>query len=311
MNNIKISVILPIYNSSKYLQQSLESVCNQSLKDIEILCIDDGSSDNSIDILNNFIKIDKRIQLIKNFHENAGAARNTGLHLAKGKYLSFLDADDYFEPSMLENAYTYANKNAADIVIFKYHITDENLTIIKSNHGLNIKIKDKQTNLACYTLLDTSPNAFNKLFRTDFIRKHGLQFQNLTTCNDIFFTRAAVAIAEKIFFLDENLLYYRTNINSISSKRYLDAENIFLEADAIRIFFDKNKISYSKKDFYKSILKNVAYEYSNFPLGISTKQFCKKAQEFFPYEYHCKMKIIFFAKKLHFYIKKLKHCFSV
>ena len=92
----KISVIIPVYNVEEYLAQCLETVINQTLKDIEIICIDDGSTDNSLYILKKFAEKDKRITILKQKNLHSGVARNAGLAAAKGKYLSFLDSDDFF-----------------------------------------------------------------------------------------------------------------------------------------------------------------------------------------------------------------------
>lgn len=102
MADIKVSVIIPVYNVEKYLRQNLESVQKQTLKDIEIICVDDGSTDSSCKIAEEFAAADSRFVVIKQQNGGAGAARNNGLRHAKGKYLSFLDSDDFFEPDMLE-----------------------------------------------------------------------------------------------------------------------------------------------------------------------------------------------------------------
>lgn len=92
---IKVSVIIPVYNVEKYLEECLDSIINQTLKEIEIICIDDGSTDSSLNVLENYKKKDKRIIVLQQQNLGAGAARNKGLDLARGKYLSFLDADDF------------------------------------------------------------------------------------------------------------------------------------------------------------------------------------------------------------------------
>ena len=117
---VKVSVILPIYNEEKYLAQCLDSICGQTLKEIEIICVDDGSTDNSTHILKDYAKKDSRITLITQENQFAGAARNKGMACAVGKYLSFLDADDYYAPEMLEKMVKEAEENRADIVMCRY-----------------------------------------------------------------------------------------------------------------------------------------------------------------------------------------------
>lgn len=116
---VKVSVIIPVYNVEPYLKQCMDSVVGQTLKDIEIICVDDGSTDGSLDILREYAAEDNRIQIIEQKNAGAGAARNNGMRHATGKYLSFLDSDDFFEPRMLEKAYDLAEKDQADFVAYK------------------------------------------------------------------------------------------------------------------------------------------------------------------------------------------------
>ena len=101
----KVSVIIPIYNVETYLPQCLDSIINQTLKEIEIICVDDGSTDKSLDILKEYAKKDKRVAIITQKNLHAGVARNAGLSQAKGEYISFLDSDDFCEPEMFEKMY--------------------------------------------------------------------------------------------------------------------------------------------------------------------------------------------------------------
>ena len=102
---INISVIIPVYNAEEYLSECLKSIIGQSLREIEIICVNDGSTDRSLSILQYYAGIDKRVQVINQDNHGAGAARNTGMAVAKGKYLAFLDADDLYLPGALETCY--------------------------------------------------------------------------------------------------------------------------------------------------------------------------------------------------------------
>lgn len=99
---IKVSVILPVYNTGKYLRQCLESIENQTLKNFEVFCVDDGSTDDSVEIISEYVKKDSRFHLLEQKNAGGGAARNHGMEAAKGEYLAFLDSDDFFEPGLLE-----------------------------------------------------------------------------------------------------------------------------------------------------------------------------------------------------------------
>ena len=116
--DLKVSVIVPVYNGEKYLVRCMDSIVGQTLKETEIICVDDGSSDRSPEILDEYARRDNRVRLISQRNAGAGAARNRGLSEAKGEYLSFLDADDFFEPDMLERAYRKAKEQKAQILVF-------------------------------------------------------------------------------------------------------------------------------------------------------------------------------------------------
>ena len=115
--NPKVSIIIPVYNASLYLEQCLECVINQTLKDIEIICVDDGSTDSSVSIINSYAQIDNRIKILQQKNQFAGVARNTGLANATGKYIIFLDSDDNIKKDMIQELYEKAENTSADIVL--------------------------------------------------------------------------------------------------------------------------------------------------------------------------------------------------
>ena len=114
---IKVSIIVPVYNVELYLRECLDSIINQTLKDIEIICVDDCSTDNSYIILDEYSKKDSRIKLLKhNVNKGLGPARNTGINVAQGEYIGFIDSDDYISLDYFENLYNTAKKYNSDIV---------------------------------------------------------------------------------------------------------------------------------------------------------------------------------------------------
>lgn len=137
---IKVSVIVPVYNVQEYLGKCLSSLTAQTLKDIEIICVDDGSTDDSLAILKRFAKKDKRVKILTQNNQYAGVARNAGLKVAKGEFLSFLDADDFFETDMLEEMYNNAKDNEADIVVCGYCQYNQNVGSDTVVHNLNSKL---------------------------------------------------------------------------------------------------------------------------------------------------------------------------
>ena len=117
MDKIKVSVILPVYNSEKYITTTLESLIGQTLKEIEIICVNDGSKDNSIQILKEFERKDKRIKIIDKENQGVWKARMDGIKMAKGQYISFIDSDDYVKENFLERLYKNITENRSDVAI--------------------------------------------------------------------------------------------------------------------------------------------------------------------------------------------------
>ena len=118
---------MAVYNVESYIKQCLDSICNQTLKEIEIICVDDGSTDHTVSIIKNYQEKDQRIHIISQENQYAGVARNHGMKYAKGTYLSFLDADDYYTPDMLEKLYQQAEKQQLEVVVCEYDFFDERL----------------------------------------------------------------------------------------------------------------------------------------------------------------------------------------
>ena len=121
---VKISIVIPIYNAEDHLQRCVDSVLNQTEKNIEIILVDDGSKDNSIEICKNYLNQDKRVQLIHQENSGVSAARNRGIEQACGEYIGFIDSDDWIEPNMYECLLREANQASADIVICDAKVTD-------------------------------------------------------------------------------------------------------------------------------------------------------------------------------------------
>ena len=126
MNNPKISVIVPVYNVERYLRKCLDSIIAQTFSDWECICVDDGSPDNSGKILDEYAAKDKRFVIIHKENGGVSSARNAGLDMARGEYITFCDSDDWIEKETYEVAYMNAKKNNADIVTWQYQINDEN-----------------------------------------------------------------------------------------------------------------------------------------------------------------------------------------
>ena len=248
----KISVIIPVNNMEEYLSQCLDSVINQTLKEIEIICVDDGSEDNSLNILKIYAKRDKRIMIVKQENLHSGVARNAGLSVAKGEYLCFLDSDDYFELNMLEEMYKKITKMNSDIVICKSKSIDLDsgkLNLQKFNKSLRIDLIPKTNK---FSVKDIPKHIFqfcegwawDKLFRTDFILSNNIKFSNILIFNDNLFTYTAICYASSITTIEERFVIKRHgHKKSLSSNRWKDPA-CFL------ISFEKIEYNLKKKGLY-------------------------------------------------------------
>ncbi|MCD7723575.1 MAG: glycosyltransferase [Clostridiales bacterium] len=217
MKEIKASVIMPVYNAENYLEQCLDSLLCQTLKDIEIICVDDGSLDKSPDILKRYAEADSRIKLIFQKNMYAGVARNRGLAAAAGKYVIFLDSDDFFAPNMLESTVAAAENHGADIVLFGGRRYDNlNKTTGAPMDFLRTDLMPKSE---VFTPQEAGANLFAmsnpapwcKLYSRSFITAERLQFQALPNANDYYFTMCSLALAEKITAVRQELVFYRVN----------------------------------------------------------------------------------------------------
>ena len=220
----KVSVIIPVYNTEQYLHQCLDSIIGQTLEDIEIICVDDGSSDSSLDILREYEKKDTRIKILQQENAGAGAARNKGMEIATGEYLSFLDSDDFFENEMLEDAYKTAKQYEADFVVFKSNqYQTENGEFVTTNWVVREKELPPYQPFTYRQLTDNVFKVFvgwawDKLYNRQFVQQKGLRFQEQRTSNDLLFVFSALVLAKKIAFLPEVLAHQRRDTKDSLSK---------------------------------------------------------------------------------------------
>lgn len=217
---IKVSVVIPVYNVEKYIENCLDSVLNQTLTEIQVICVDDGSTDRSLEILKAYEKKDQRVEILTQENRYAGVARNYGMEKATGKYIIFLDSDDFFEPEMLEELYNQAEKTEANICVCNgrtYNdqtgeVTDVSHYLVKKQLPENNPFNPEE--IEDYLFQFTVPAPWNKLYRRDFLESHTLKFQEIKRTNDMYFTYMSFVCAEKIAIVDKRLLNYRTNVTT-------------------------------------------------------------------------------------------------
>lgn len=214
----KVSVIIPVYNGEAYLRQCLNTVCAQTLEDIEIICVDDGSSDGSWAILEEYGEKDERFRLLRH-EENLylPAARNTGLTHAEGKYVIFWDCDDLFEPCALEHLFLRAEETGAEICVCSNDLYDhETGKQYPDSMALNLKMIPEGDTFNRFTnpehiLSFTNAVVWNKLFLRMFLIENDIKTPNFRTAEDRPVTFVALCLASKITTVNKVLIHYRWN----------------------------------------------------------------------------------------------------
>lgn len=214
----KISIIIPVYNVEKYLNECLDSVCNQTLTDIEIICINDGSTDNSLDILNEYASKDNRIKIIDKENGGQATARNLGIKKAQGEYLAFVDSDDFIEPTMFEKLYSKAEKNNLDMVMCKIAAYDNQTREIKDflwyyklgvfeNFDKEIFNHKDTKEFTC----NIAVTPYNKIYKNSLVKENNILFPEGLIFEDEKFFYDTYLRAKKVSIVDEFLYYYRVN----------------------------------------------------------------------------------------------------
>lgn len=245
----KVSVIIPVYNVEEYLKECLDSVINQTLKEIEIICVDDGSTDNSLKILKEYAKKDNRISVLTQENLHSGAARNAGLAVAKGEYVHFLDSDDWIDNTLYEKMYRCYQEYNVDLVYCSWQVFLEQKTQARYNEAYSrIKLigENSSANKNCVNI-----EVWNKLFRRDIIDKKKIGFPLCTYGEDRCFTMMYMFYVEKIFGIDKKLYSYRIRSNSLMGKKDNNQNS-----ETVVCLGNIYNILHNNSDLYKS---NIAY----------------------------------------------------
>ena len=224
---IKVSVIVPIYNSEKFLKKCLDSILNQTLQDIEIICVNDGSTDGSQIILDNYSKKDSRIKVIAQENQGLSEARNRGMFIATGEYVGFVDSDDWIDKDFYEKLYLYAKNYDADISVAGI----KRLRTYKWKYHLKFSYIEATTNIDRKFLLCDVPDkcyVWNKIYKLSEIRKHNLNFEKGVFFEDRCFTAEVLTHLGKLVTVPDTYYNYWTNNKSIvktnSFKKNVDSK---------------------------------------------------------------------------------------
>ena len=229
---VKVSVVMPVYNAEDYLEESIKGILNQSLKDFELICVDDGSADNSLEILNKFAAKDKRIQVYHQENRGGGAARNVAIKYAKGECLYCMDADDIIDRHALKKLYKIVTEKNLDFVIFQAMNYDDELDKYYHDrfYDMNELAEFVGESIFSYKdlgdyIFDMSVTPWCKMYNLDFVKRTGAQFAEGLIFHDNIFFWDMFFQAERIYFLKEFLYTRRRHITSSTGagdRRYLN-----------------------------------------------------------------------------------------
>ena len=261
MEDVKVSIIVPVFNTGEYLYECLDSIINQSLSDIEIICVNDGSTDNSLEILEEYAKKDSRVRIFTIENSGMSIARNFGIQHANGEYIGFVDSDDYVDEFMFEKLYISCVQNDLDISICKVSLFDNetgeinndlsyyNLSVLKGFEDTVFNSEDT-TQVTCNIIV----NVYNKLYRKSLLSDNSIEFPpNLMFEDEVFFIRTYLT-AKRVSFVNEFLYYYR--LNREGSITYLNKKNNYV--DMVYVYKKEREIfkEVNKYSEYKVLLAN-------------------------------------------------------
>jgi glycosyltransferase involved in cell wall biosynthesis len=211
-----ISVVIPVYNTEKYLSKCLDSIVNQRVNDIEIICVNDGSSDGSLSILREYAERDPRIVILDQENQGQAIARNAGLRISKGKYVSFVDSDDWIEPSLYELSLYFLENERTELVIFDVNICEDSTTHSNRSMAKYFKMKfHGNVRIDGDVILKSAVSPWNKIYLRDIISKYEISFSERLLYEDNSFHWKYMLQARNAYFLEEKLYNYRIRKNSI------------------------------------------------------------------------------------------------
>jgi len=243
MTIIKVSVVIPVYNAKDYLHDCIKSLLSQTLVDCEFIFVNDGSTDNSLEIIQKYQEEDNRINLISQKNKGIAEARNAGIEIASGEYIGFLDNDDFVKIDFFENLYKNAIDNNLDIVVSKTILGRDGKYIIK-DHGFNSNLiftKDMIQEQILPNLLKVEDlfAVWNKIYKRTFVFENNIRFPgNRVIEEDNMFNIKSFNKAEKVLFIDYAGYYYRDVANSKSRKTI---ENDYFSKALEKYYFDYKK----------------------------------------------------------------------
>ena len=257
-----VSVIIPVYNVESYLSRCLDSVLNQTYKDIEIILIDDGSTDNSLKICNKYQKKDKRIKVISNTNHGVSYTRNCGIDAAKGNYIIFIDSDDYIDNRMIEILYNSLINNDVDFSMCNICSITEKGDIIKATYNATNIVDNQEFMENIYNFDYSYGYPINKLFKRKTIGNIRFK-ENIHFMEDFTFICDVMRNVKNVYYCNDVLYYYVQRKNSSTHNTYSD--RWLSKVDVQKYILDNYYPKFNEKcrvDFLYDYLMNAYYSYS-------------------------------------------------
>ena len=290
MDSPKVSVIVPVFNSEDLLGNCLESIENQSLKDIEIICVDDGSSDGSFDILKQFSSKDARFKIYQQENSGAGSARNRGIEESSGEYILFVDSDDYIERETCEMLYEQASRLDCDLILFnsmRHFPNDRNLALIhfKKSDDINYQIRVFDYEYFRDRIFDGEYGViWNKLYKSSFIRDNNITFPGHKIYNDVEFHIKTTLLAKKISYVDGTFYHYNRSGHASLQTSFVKTSNAIVFFDVLYGIVDFLVEIDMFNEFRKEFINFTIFELRNKLKSIdedSKQELFKKTKEFY------------------------------
>lgn len=270
---MKISVLLPIYNAEKFLSKSLGEVLNQTLKDIEFICINDGSTDSSLKMIKDYAEKDERIVVIDKDNHGYGESMNQGLNVAKGKYIAILEPDDFVDNTMYETLYDLAEKYNADVVksnYYEYETKTDNNTYLEVLEGLPYEtLINAHLNKS---IIHMRPCIWSAIYKREFLEKNHIRFNETpgASYQDTAFAFKVWVSAERVIFTKDAFLHYRIDNDNSSVNSSGKIFSICDEFQAMQSFLNLN---YKWRDEYSGILQVLKLDSYLWNLGRITSEY--------------------------------------
>ena len=264
----KVSVVVPIYNVEKYLRQCLDSIVNQTLKDIEIICVDDGSTDSSPEIIQEYAAKDSRVKVITKPNSGYGNSMNRGFDLAEGEYVGIVESDDYAELDMFEKLYQRAEKNKLDVVKSGYYFyysvpkeRNEKIEIVsKAREGVTFcPATDFRAPMEMVEFFNLKPTIWSAIYRREFIRENNIRFNETpgASFQDSSFNFKVMALAKRVQLTREAFLHYRQDNESSSVNSPGKVFCVCDEYAEMQRFLDTNPVNRGRLEF---VCKRIKYD---------------------------------------------------